>query len=584
MSANFDRKTFRARAIAAKLGLCLALVASAMGIAPRADASGPVLPEPGAAGIAGLTSEAIGCLQTGPQSSGVVTLRWQGKAERARLVLTVSGSEAAHTIRLNGQPVAVAPVFPYGAACAEGRAFYLDVPVEAVKQGENLIEISNDRQPNDVWSAADARLEVWGAVSAPPAVSLNEPQFVSTLAVSSTINFINPYDSTSQQAVIQIPDGYNGGNATPLVIFAHGRYGTMLDGYSEFGAAANAQQWLLASPEMHGRWQGSPQPPSPGAFAYASLESQYDIIGALAYMTVNYNVDRSHVYLVGYSMGGQIAVVTAAKSPHIFAAVFDNKGPTDFTTWYGEQVANPNYGTFHDAVIGMRQECHLSGVPQPPAGNPFCYQRRSGLNFASNLIHVPISITHSIGDTLVPITHSRRLRDAVNALGPDQPVVVAENNICQGSACHSYDPNATDVLNFFAPRTLNNLPYTLNISTDESKAFYWLNVRQITGDRWTQVQAVFSPSANKVTATISDTQSVEVGFNPGSVPITGPGGFSQPGLGLSAKRYQITVNNAPPYLQSYVSGYLTVTVPSGQVPVTIVAAYPVYLPVVSKSP
>lgn len=578
MSANLDQKTFRARAIAVRLGLCLALGASAFGIAPRADASGPVLPEPGAAGIAGLTSDAIECLQIGAEASGVVTLRWQGTAERVRLVLTVSGSEAAHTIRLNGQPIAVAPVFPYGAACAEGRTFYVDVPVEAVKQGENRITLTNDARPGDEWSAADVRLEVLGDIGSATAAS--GVQATCMAGQAPIVNFTNSYDGSSQQAQIQIPSGYTGA-LRPLVIFAHPRYGVMEDGLTIFGSAANAKNWLLASPQMHGRW---PTPPNPsGAFAYASLESQYDIIGALAYMAANCNVDKSRVYLVGYSMGGQIAVVTGAKYPHIFAAVFDNKGPTDFASWYDEQNSAPG-DPYAVQVQAMREECHVSGVPQPPAGNPFCYQRRSGLNFAGNLIHVPISITHSISDTLVPITHSHRLRLAVNALGPDQTVVVDENTGGTPPTYHGYVPNPTTVLDFFAPRTLNNLPYTLNISTDESKAYYWLNVRQITGDRWTQVQAAFSPPANKVTAAISDTQSVEVGFNLGSAPITGPAGFSQPGLGLSATRYQITVNNAPSYWQPYVSGYLTVTVPPGQVPVTIVAAYPVYLPLVTKSP
>jgi hypothetical protein len=140
------------------------------------------------------------------------------------------------------------------------------------------------------------------------------------------------------------------------------------------------------------------------------------------------------------------------------------------------------------------------------------------------------------------------------------------------------------VLDFFAPRTLNNLPYTLNISSDESKPYYWLNINQLTGDRWTQIQATYAPATSTITAVVSDTQSVQIGLNVGTTPITGPAGFSQPGLGFSARLYRITVGGNPPYLAPYVSGYLTMTVPSGQTSLTVTPVYPVYLPVVSKGP
>jgi dienelactone hydrolase len=584
MPDRFARR-LRRQNFVGSLWAVLIVLASASGGATRvsAGASAPMPPR-----LAGVASDSIGCLQVPAgrerTASGRVTLRWQGQADRARLAITVAGSEAAHTIRLNGQKVATAPIFPYGTPCGEGRAFVLDVPIELVKQGSNEVTISNDRRPDDAWSALGVRLEVWGVVSPPPVTAGVEPQLVSTLAVSATISFTNPYDGSSQPAIIQIPDGYNN-TPTPLVIFAHGRYGTQLDGYLEFGGAANAKNWLLASPELHGRWQGVPPPPTPGAFAYASLESQYDILGTLIYMAANYNVDRSRVYLVGYSMGGQIAVVTAGKYPHLFAAVYDNKGPTDFAAWYDEQVAF--YGDENvEQVLAMRQECHLAGAPQPPSGNPFCYQRRSGLNFARNLIHVPISITHHISDTLVPVTHSTRLRDAINAFGPDQTVTIGFDTSSSGcgTAFHNCVPSPTAVLDFFAPRTLNNLPYTLNISSDESKPYYWLNINQLTGDRWTQIQATYAPATNTITAVVSDTQSVQIGLNVGTTPITGPAGFSQPGLGISARLYRITVGGNPPYLAPYVSGYLTMTAPSGQTSLTVTPVYPVYLPVVSKGP
>ena len=54
-----------------------------------------------------------------------------------------------------------------------------------------------------------------------------------------------------------------------------------------------------------------------------------DDYAVVKYMVENYNVKLDRIYLVGYSMGVQIVAVTAAKFPHVFAAVLDNKGPTD---------------------------------------------------------------------------------------------------------------------------------------------------------------------------------------------------------------------------------------------------------------
>lgn len=562
------------------VGLLLGWVGSA-GAAPVE----PLLPLPF------VLSEALECLEVKPgqeqPAGGVVRLRWQGQAKSARLWLTVAGSEAGHTIRVNGQPIGRAPIFRSAQGCsAEGLSTSLEVPVGLLVQGENRIEISSDALPGDVWSAASVRLQVLGDVRTLEAGITVNDSAVGVSAQTSDIYFINLYDTSVQTATIQIPSSYNPTTPTPLVVFAHGRYGTRMDGITVLGAAANARGWLLASPEMHGRWRPEPNPP--GAFAYASLESQYDVIGAVRYMLANYNVRRDQIYLVGYSMGGQVASVTGAKYPDVFAALFIHKAPSDMTQWYDEQVAYYG-GTNYEQVLAMRRECYVGNFePADPLTNPFCYQRRSGLNFASNLIHTPISLTHSISDTLVPITHSQRLRDAVNSFGPDQPVLLAENNICQGPGCHSYDPDPVAVLGALQPFILDNTQNRLLIRTDESKSYYWLNIRQTganSNERWTEVQTTFYPLTSTVEAIVSDTQPLELGFNLGTTPITQLIGLSQPGLGLAAPQYRVSITGNAPYTQTYLGGYLTVTVPaSGQSRVLVTASYPVYLPLISRHP
>jgi len=328
----------------------------------------------------------------------------------------------------------------------------------------------------------------------------------------------------------------------------------MYEGENTIGEAIGNKGWLLATPQLHGSWTGDPQPDPPGKYAYASLESQYDIIGTMNYMLDHYNVITDRIYLVGYSMGGQIATVTAAKFPHVFAAIFDNKGPTNMAQWYGEQWEQD----------WMKRECHIGGVPQDPTHNPFCYQRRSGVSFASNYVHMPISITHSVSDTLVPIHHSRDLRDAINSYGPDRLASVYED-IVVGPTCppsyHCYEPDPMAVLNFLEQFTLNNNPAHINITTDESKSYHWLNIAQTNGDHWSQVQVAYYPITATVTALISDTAPLTLAFNLGSTALTYErisDELKQPGMGLPATTYLVK-GGGNNYLHNYESGYLTTT-------------------------
>ncbi|RMF30873.1 MAG: hypothetical protein D6759_11090, partial [Chloroflexi bacterium] len=392
--------------------------------------------------------------------------------------------------------------------------------------------------------------------------------------VTFTFTFTNAYDGSSQEAMAQLPAGYDGSTPVPLLVFAHARSSSMADGISTFGDATNTKGWLLVSPEMHGSWTGYPQPEDigkpPGAYAYASLESQYDIIGAMSYMIDHYNVMTDRIYLVGYSMGGQIATVTMGKFPHIFAAVFDNKGATNMVDWYYESTS------YHQRW--MRRECHINEVEQDPTQNPFCYQRRSSINFANNYIHIPISITHSVSDTLVPIHHSRDFRDAINSYGPDRLVVIYEDTVV-GPTCddnghyHCYEPDPMDVLNFLEQFTLNPIPSHINITSDESKDYYWLRLAQTGGDHWSQVEATAYPSAT-ITALISDTRPLTVAFNLGSTPVRSKAvtpKMKQPGLGLPSTTYLIRGGGVYT-LKDYTSGYFTVSLAmTGQFTLTLSA-------------
>jgi len=586
------------------LALSLGLLILSLNLPRIATASGP---EDGSGSengaVIGLASNAATCLAVGndhpAQAVDVVRLTWQGQVERARLVLSVAGAEAAHTIKVNGQPAALAPVQPGGQPCSAEEYFYLDVSPEVLVQGDNLIEITDEARPGDSWTAANVRLEVFGDVTVLPAGEPDGtgpigPADIGAAAYTPIFTFTNPYDGSIQDAIAQIPDIPM--TPAPLLIAIHGRSGTKESGLDWFAEAADRRGWLLASPELHGSWpipdDCYDEPPGPdcqsederlltepGAYAYASLESQYDAIGTVNYMVQTFNVDLDQIYLAGYSMGGQTDVILAAKFPHLFAAVFDNKGPTDMAVWYGEQVAY--YETPHQAQVrAMRKECYVvvgsTNTPAYPSSdtgtpaNPFCYQRRSGIRFAGNYLHIPISMTHSESDLLVPIHHSQHLRDAINDHHPDrQASIYVDTSPPCGEPYHCYEPHPDAVLDFLEPFTLNNHPTHINITSDESKSYYWMNLAQTGGDHWSQVEVTYHPISSTVTATISDTHPLTVAFNLGSTPIGGI--VPQPGMGLPATTYLVkTADNR--YLHNYESGYLTTTLAStGQSDLTISA-------------
>ena len=473
-------------------------------------------------------------------SADSVWIAWQGDITEARMIVRVTGTDASHTITLNGQPVAKVPTYPAGEACG-GQEFALEIPVEAVSQGENLIEITNDALAGDSWTAANVRLEIITA-SPPPAEPTPQVGIAASFTKQEVVSFTSSYDGAIQEFKAQIPSGGFAECATlsptPLVIYVHGRSSSMEEPFNgEIDVAVRNKGWLLAAPQLHGSWPGpSPSPPDPpGRYAYASLESQADIIDTIQYMLDHCNLNKNRIYLYGGSMGGQTGLVTVAKYPHIFAALFDNKGPSDMADWYLIDGAG---GDFHRDW--MERECHIGGVRQDPNEYPFCYQRRSGISFARNYFHIPVSITHSQADTLVPIRHSFEMRDAINSYNPDYPVSVFVDTVV-GPDCddngnyHCYAPDPSDVLNFFQQYTLNNKPTHIKTRLDMSKPFYWLNVSQSGGDHWTAIESQYSVGTKTVTTNVTDPNPLTLGFNLGINSQTEV--LPIPGMGLPATTY-----------------------------------------------
>ena len=122
-----------------------------------------------------------------------------------------------------------------------------------------------------------------------------------------------------------MPTSYQPTQPTPLLVALHGWGDSRWAALDDFGEAANAAGWLVAAPDMHG--ETNPYPLPPYDHPLASRASQRDVLDTLAWVAAHYNVDPNRTYLVGKSLGGQTALVTAAKNPGVFAAVVDAAAP-----------------------------------------------------------------------------------------------------------------------------------------------------------------------------------------------------------------------------------------------------------------
>jgi dienelactone hydrolase len=543
-------------------------------------------------GIVGVVSTAIDCLAAGSlgseqesasalcPSTSTVELNWQGDVESARLVISIpdpnTAPKAAHTILVNGQTAASSPACSVAQPCRPGETFYLSVPAQTVRQGANRIEITADGKADNRWMIANVRLEVMGQVTPVRSQSSDLTSTSNkTAATPMIVTFRNSLDGTNQKAIAQVPDSYNPSVATPLVLFAHARTGIMEDGITTLGAAANSKGWLLISPEMHGSWPipsecfqvpndcdyddqvlagttPSGAEAKPGAYAHASLESQYDLIGAAKYIIDRYNVKTDQIYLVGGSMGGQTAGVVAAKFPHLFAAAFAYMGISNLDQWYGE-LLNPEWERT------LQKECHINRARKTPTQNPFCYQRRSSVEFARNFIQVPISLTHGVYDELVPISHSRNLRNAINSFDPVHPVSIYEvwRRLCD-EPYHCVNLNSNSILNYLDNYRLEQNPSHIRIAADESKLFYWLKVGQTGGAHWSYIDVTRDPDSPSVEVTTNDPNAVDIGLNLGTGWRMGEA-IMQPGMGMPSTTYLL--KGAGHFeLVDYASGYLTTRV------------------------
>ena len=194
---------------------------------------------------------------------------------------------------------------------------------------------------------------------------------------SSIANYSMPYR-------LFVPSGYNSNNSYPIVLFLHGAGERGTDNNAQLNANRGATLWAeAASQEAYPSFVVAPQCPpdkqwvntnwSNGSYSITNvpmsteLKMVKDIIETLQ---TQYNIDASRLFITGLSMGGY--------------------GTWDFIL---------RYPTMFKAA-----------VPICGAGDP---------SKASLISTLPLRVFHSSDDNIVPVSGSRDMVNAINAVGPN---------------------------------------------------------------------------------------------------------------------------------------------------------------------
>jgi acetyl esterase/lipase len=246
------------------------------------------------------------------------------------------------------------------------------------------------------------------------------------LAVASSVHGDEPrtedvaitakFDGSTQHYVLVYPAGFQAERPVDLLITLHGhgsdRWQFAKGDFDEARAtrdAAKACGMLLVSPDYRAKtsWMG------PAAEA--------DMLQMLAEIKERFKVRR--VILSGGSMGGSSSLTFAVLHPQLIDGVVSMNGTANHL----------EYNNFQDA-IAESFGCSKTKNPQE-------YKKRSAEYWPERLT-MPLAITASGKDTLVPPGSVTRLANVVKKLQPNVLLLYRENELhrtCYGDAKTAYD-------------------------------------------------------------------------------------------------------------------------------------------------
>jgi pimeloyl-ACP methyl ester carboxylesterase len=224
------------------------------------------------------------------------------------------------------------------------------------------------------------------------------------------------HDGVTRAAYVLLPAWYEPGKdpPLPLIISPHGRGVDARANARVWGALPGREGFAVVNPEGQGRKLELYSWGDPGQIA--DLARMPDVVqDALPWV----HVDRSRIYAVGGSMGGQETLLLLARYPHLLAGAISFDAPTNLALRYRD---------FPGIVGGARlQQLARFEVGGTPARDPSAWAVRSPLDFARSIAFagVPLELWWSRTDRIVvdQAQQSGLLYDEIERLNPAAPVV-----------------------------------------------------------------------------------------------------------------------------------------------------------------
>ena len=140
--------------------------------------------------------------------------------------------------------------------------------------------------------------------------------------------FKSKYDNTYQPYSIKLPNNYEPNKKYPLLVFLHG--------------SGSDEQGLLKSPRSGGNFIEIAPLARDIYRAYASDNSQKDIIEAIDDVSKCFAVDKKNIIIGGFSMGGYGALRTYYEHPELYKGIAVFAGhPNLASEWLDEE--HPNF-------------------------------------------------------------------------------------------------------------------------------------------------------------------------------------------------------------------------------------------------
>jgi poly(3-hydroxybutyrate) depolymerase len=158
------------------------------------------------------------------------------------------------------------------------------------------------------------------------------------------VEVLSTADGSLQPSYLILPPNYRpDGGRLPVVVALHSWSATLEQRYAGLETAVGERGWIYLFPNFRGM-NDKPE-------ACASDLAVRDVIDALDWVIRHYPVDQERVYVTGFSGGGLMTLVTAARFPHRWTAASAWVPLSDLRAWY-DFHARDQFGEMSRACFG----------------------------------------------------------------------------------------------------------------------------------------------------------------------------------------------------------------------------------------